>query len=187
MTRLTSEQWGFKVLRSFSVFCSPTAQHATDFVQRMWKSDFHLLTCPKAAQQSGIFQWDVKKRTWAGTKKHWKCKETGQKQMGNTDIRVIQLGWWLIFLVTWVSWALQFNLSKCFVWHFWCFCLSPDAQANIYISLILVAQLQVFQLNILRGCALMLMMLLSLFPCLRVGRTRWSWWSFQPLRFCDIY
>jgi len=52
-----------------------------------------------------------------------------------------------IFLVTGVSWALPFNLSKCFIWHFWWFCGSPGTEANIYISLLLVAELQIFPLG----------------------------------------
>lgn len=82
-----------------------------------------------------------KERAWVHSKKCWKSKEIGQKTNWQ-QLRVIQL----IFLVTWVSWALPFNLSKCFTWHFWLFCSSPGREANIYISLTLVAELHILHL-----------------------------------------
>lgn len=117
----------------------------TQLFQQTEISDFSFLTCPRAAQNPNEMWKGI---TPLGSKRCWKSKEIGQKRIGNS-----LEGSSSYFLVTWVSWALQFNLSKCFIWHCWLFSSSPGTGTNIYISLILVAELQIFQLlDIKKSC-----------------------------------
>lgn len=151
VTRFRAELWALKVLPSFPACCT----HRPGITQLLQQREH--LTSPSSRalelhKTAALPSEMWKGITEVGSRRCWKCKEIGQKRIGSG-----LEGYSSYFLVPWVSWALQFNLSKCFIWHCWLFSSSPGTGTNIYISLILVAEFKSFSYWILRSWAFALL------------------------------